>query len=230
MKKTNQEPIEINGTRLDHFTTSVYKMEIPGLLKDAKKGADRALKKHKKENPDLDIIFPVHQTGDISDDTDIRRLAQIIADISFDTLQNQGYDMQNKQVYFSSMWVQEHFQGSGHAEHVHGDGAQLVGFYFLEVPEDSAKLVIHDPRPGKKQINLPQADESKITYASDVVNYTVKPGELYIINAFTPHSIGRNRSKQSLKLIHFTINIDYLNANSPPKGDISIDVDAPIII
>jgi hypothetical protein len=45
-------------------------------------------------------------------------------------------------------------------------GIQLVGFYFLDLPENSSRLVIHDPRPGKVQIDLPEYDEKNVTFAS----------------------------------------------------------------
>jgi uncharacterized protein (TIGR02466 family) len=225
-------PLELNGNRFDYFTTSVYKIEIPSLLTDARKCSNRALTKFKKENPKMDPIFPLYQTHDISNDPDIAVLAQYIADISYDTLQGQGYDMRNKRVYFSSMWVQEHFQHSAHEEHIHGQGAQIVGFYFLDVPKDSSRLVFHDPRPSKKQVNLPEANITNATYASDAVNFVPNPGDLFIINAWTPHSIGRNHSKSPVRLIHFTLNVDeMINPTSPTAGTINIDVgDQPEII
>jgi len=205
------DPIELVGNRFDYFVTSVYKVEMPSFLNDARKCANKALTKFKKENPKMNPIFPLYQTHDISTEPEIGLLAQYIADISFNTLRDQGYDMNNKRVYFSSMWVQEHFQHSAHEEHIHGFGAQLVGFYFLDVPKDSSRVVFHDPRPSKKQINLPEANITNATYASDAVNFVPNPGDMFLINAWTPHSIGRNHSKSPVRLIHFTLNVDMID-------------------
>jgi len=199
---------QINGNRFNYFMTSIYKIERPDLLADAKIVAKNALDKIKKEVPKLDPIFPLYQTYDILSDPMIESLAKYIVDVSFDILAEQGYDMSNKRTYYTSMWVQEHFKHSAHEEHIHGAGAQIVGFYFLEVPPDSSRIIFHDPRPGKKQINLPETSMNDATYASDAVNFLPKEGDLYIVNAWTPHSIGRNHSTKSVKFIHFTINVD----------------------
>jgi uncharacterized protein (TIGR02466 family) len=198
----------INGNRFNYFPTSVYKIERPDLLPDARTVAKKAIAIVKKENPKLDPIFPIYQSRDILVDPQIEPLAKYIVDVAFDILAEQGYNMSDKRAYYTSMWVQEHYQHSSHEEHIHGAGAQIVGFYFLEVPKDSSRIVFHDPRPGKKQINLPESNMSDATYASDAVNFVPVAGDLYIVNSWVPHSIGRNHSTKPLKLIHFTINVD----------------------
>jgi ribosomal protein S25 len=207
---TEPQDFQINGNRFNYFMTSVYKIERPDLLPDAKIVAKNALDKIKKEVPKMDPIFLLYQTHDILDDPMIVPLAKYIVDVSFDILAEQGYDMSNKRTYYTSMWVQEHFKHSAHEEHIHNAGAQIVGFYFLDVPPDSSRIIFHDPRPGKKQINLPETNMNDATYASDAVNFLPKKGDLYIVNAWTPHSISRNHSTKSVKFIHFTINVDQI--------------------
>jgi hypothetical protein len=90
-------------------------------------------------------------------------------------------------------------------EHVHGFGAQLIGFYFLETPEDCSKIVMHDPRPGKKQINLSEENIFNATSASLAINFTPKPGLLFFANSWIPHSFSRHASEKPIKFIHFTI-------------------------
>jgi hypothetical protein len=93
-------------------------------------------------------------------------------------------------------------------QHVHG-GSQLVGFYFLETPEDSSRALFHDPRPGKVQNFLPESTPSEATLASNIINFEPKPGLLIITNAWLPHSFGRHASDEPLKFVHFSLNTVY---------------------
>lgn len=96
---------------------------------------------------------------------------------------------------------------SGMEQHVHMFGAQIVGFYFLEAPENSSRVVFHDPRPGKVQINLPEQDQSMATVASHMINFQPKPGLLIFSNAWLPHSFTRHASDKPLKFVHFNLTV-----------------------
>ena len=74
--------------------------------------------------------------------------------------------MEDKGTYFREMWAQEHNQYQGHDEHIHTHGDQISGFYFIDAPEGASTVAIHDPRSGKLQINLEEADKAVVTDAS----------------------------------------------------------------
>lgn len=48
---------------------------------------------------------------------------------------------------------------------------------------------------------------SNATYASTIINFQPKPGELYFGNAWMPHGFTRNASEENFKFIHFNLGV-----------------------
>lgn len=206
--ENNQNP---NDLHVDYFfPCPVYYIEKLEFLESVSAVSNEALEKIKKENPQPNEIYPVYQTG-LIDDERIRNFYDYVGQTSWNILESQGFDMNMFNTVINEVWCQEHYKHSGHDEHVHGFGAQLVGFYFLEVPEDSSRVVFHDPRPGKKQINIMERDMNDVTIASSMVNFVPKAGTLMIANSWLPHSFTRNGSEKAMRFVHFTIGIQLAN-------------------
>jgi hypothetical protein len=77
---------------------------------------------------------------------------------------------------------------------------------FLNAPKDAPKLVIHDPRSMRIASNLHEADLSKITTATRMVNFTLEPGTLMFTPSWLAHSFTRNPSVKPFTFIHLNIN------------------------
>jgi len=154
-------------------------------------------------------VWNVCQTEAMYDERLDGLLARI-AQESFSMLSEQGYNMQNVQARVSEFWGQEFRNTGQHIEHVHA-GSQITGFYFVEVPPNSAMPMVFDPRHGKRQINLPQADMDQVTYASEQVYMGVAPGDLILMNAWLPHGFTRHQSDQPFRFIHFNVVIEASN-------------------
>lgn len=163
---------------------------------------------------DIDEIFPAKMSGDFSQDPRLRDFCAFIGQSAWEILRNQGSDMANASTFFTEMWTQEHHKHSVMEQHVHGNGAQLVGFYFLETPENCSKAMFYDPRPGKVQVNLPEADLGSITPASNAMGFEAQPGTLIFANAWLPHGFTRHGSDKPIKFVHFNINVDYTSAQA----------------
>ena len=91
-------------------------------------------------------------------------------------------------------------------QHVHG-GSQIVGFYFLDTPENCSRVVFHDPRPAKSMSSWTEQDVSKATPASGMINFAPKPGLLMFTNAWLPHSFSRHGADEPIRFIHFNIGL-----------------------
>lgn len=161
---------------------------------------------------DIDDIYPVKMSGNFSDDPRLQAFCEYIGMAAWQILRNQGSDMSGASTFFSEMWTQEHHKHSLMEQHVHGNGAQLVGFYFLETPENCSKALFYDPRPGKVQINLPEADMVQITPASNVMGFEAQPGTLIFANSWLPHGFTRHASDDPIRFVHFNINVEYAPA------------------
>jgi Putative 2OG-Fe(II) oxygenase len=187
-----------------YFPSAVYTIEKKDFLEVSKKVCGEKFKKIKKERK-LDEIYPVYMTDNLFGDERMQPVIQYILDTGWNILQSQGYNMANLQTTFTEMWCQEHYKHSAMEQHTHGGAVQLVGFYFLDVPDNSSKVVFHDPKAGKVQINLPETDMAQATFASNMINFTPKEGLLMFTNSWLAHSFTRHASTKPMRFIHFNI-------------------------
>ena len=153
-----QEPIESQLEQYHYFPSIVYSVKKPEFLDIVKTVSDELLAKRRKEQKEIDDIYPVVMTNNFYDDPRVEEFSKYIGQTAWNILQSQGYAMDQFNTQFTEMWTQEHHKHSLMEQHIHGYGSQIIGFYFLETPENCSRVVFHDPKPGKVQINLPESD------------------------------------------------------------------------
>jgi hypothetical protein len=189
---------------IDVFPSAIYKTSIPEYIENVKLAAfDNKIPKEK-----LNELHPCEMSGDITHDERVYDFASYVIQTSWNILAEQGYDMSNKQTVFKAMWMQEHHKMSGMEQHIHNDGVQLVGFYFLDIPEKSSTLILHDPRPGKIAVDLKKGDESGGTFSASMAGIIPKPGDLIFTNSWLPHSFTRhNNDVEPLRFVHINISV-----------------------
>jgi hypothetical protein len=183
-----------------YFASPVYSIKKPEFLNVARKASKEALKTHGAINP----IYPMAQ-GSLFDSTELLPFFEYALNTAWNLLSDQGYQMEGLSTYLTEAWVQEHHKSSSMEYHSHGD-CDLVGFYVLECPKDAPRLVIHDPRSMQTASNLPEADLSKITTATKMVNFTLEPGTLMFTPSWLAHSFTRNPSVKPFTFVHLNIN------------------------
>jgi uncharacterized protein (TIGR02466 family) len=186
------------------FTTPVYVVQKPDFLQSVKSVSDKYIaeaKKNKKKN------YVVLMTGTYAHEPEIADFARYVSQTAWNILASQGYAMDNMVTFFMEMWTQEHNNMSSMETHVHGRGSQISAFYFLDVPKNSCKLMIHDPRSAKVIISLPEASAEKITNASQQIVLTPQNGTLIFTNAWTPHSFSKNFSKETMRFVHMNLSV-----------------------
>ena len=189
-----------------HFPCPIYIIERSDFLDAVNVVSEEALEAAKKAQP-LNEIYPVHMTGSYFGDPRMAGFSEFVGATAWNILNEQGYAMQDKAVQFTEMWTQEHHKHSAMDAHVHGFGSQIVGFYFLETPEDCSRVVFHDPRSGKVQIDLPEQDMSAATPASKMINFTPKPGMMIFANSWLMHSFTRHAADLPIKFVHFNLTV-----------------------
>lgn len=186
------------------FPTTVYAISKPEFLNSVRKSAMTALSNTEGE---INEIYPVKMTGDISQDPEIHGFCEYVAVTALNILREQGYNTKEKAAYFAEMWCQEHHKFSQMDQHIHHNGVQVVGFYFLDVPENSGVATFHDPRPGKTQLGIMEDDMSNVTYASNAFHFRPEPGMLVLTNAWLPHSFTKNASNEPFRFVHFNVSL-----------------------
>lgn len=198
-----------------HFPCPIYLIERPDFLESVTTVSEEALVQQRKES-ELSEIYPVHMTNNYFEDFRINSFVQFVGETAWNILNEQGYAMQDKEVTFIEMWTQEHHKMSNMEQHVHGLGSQIVGFYFLEVPEGSSRVMFHDPRIGKPLVDLSEADVNKATVASQIINFEPKPGLMLFSNAWLPHSFTRHAADKPIKFVHFNLTVQAALPPPPP--------------
>ena len=214
---------EILNTQLQvaqYFPCPVYFIERPDFLDIVNTVSEENLDVQRKERG-LNEIYPLYMTNNYYADPRMENFSQFIGATAWNILNEQGYAMQDKAVQFTEMWTQEHYKHSAMDAHVHGFGSQIVGFYFLETPEDCSHVVFHDPRAAKVQIDLPEHDMNLITPASKMINFTPKPGLMVFANSWLAHSFTRHAADLPIKFVHFNVTvIPAQNINLAPAAEV----------
>lgn len=214
-KAAEQVKEVVQNTQLQvaaHFSSPIYFIERFDFLESVTTVSEEFLAQSRKERQ-LDEIYPVMMSGNYMSDERIQPFVQFVLDTGWNILNEQGYAMQNFLTTFTEMWTQEHHKHSAMEQHTHPN-SQLVGFYFLEVPENSSRVLFHDPRIAKTMSDLPEQDINNVTTASRMINIVPKPGMLIFANAWLAHSFSRHAADKPIKFVHFNITT-MLNQQAP---------------
>ena len=202
-----------------HFPCPIYIIERPDFLDVVNTVSEEALDDAKKTQQ-LNEIYPLHMSGSYYADPRLTGFTEFVGATAWNILNEQGYAMQDKAVQFTEMWTQEHHKHSAMDAHVHGFGSQIVGFYFLETPEDCSRVVFHDPRAAKVQIDLPEQDMSAATPASKMINFTPKPGMMIFTNSWLMHSFTRHAAELPIKFVHFNLTVIQQPQTCPAPAEV----------
>jgi uncharacterized protein (TIGR02466 family) len=189
-----------------HQAVRSYIIERPDFLDLVSTVSEENLEIQRKER-DLNEMYPMYMSQNYYADPRMAVFSEFVGATAWNILNEQGYAMQDKVVSFAEMWTQEHHKHSAMDAHVHGYGSQIVGFYFLETPENCSNVVFHDPRSGKVQIDLPEQDMSIATPASKMINFTPKPGMMIFTNSWLAHSFTRHAADKPMKFVHFNVTV-----------------------
>jgi len=202
-----------------HFPCPIYIIERPDFLEAVHTVSEEALDVQRKER-DLNEIYPVYMTGSYFADPRVLAFTEFVGGTAWNILNEQGFAMGDKAVSFTEMWTQEHHKHSAMDAHVHGFGSQIVGFYFLETPEDCSRVVFHDPRAAKVQIDLPEQDMNMATPASKAINFTPKPGMMIFANSWLSHSFTRHAAELPIKFVHFNLTVIQQPQTCPAPAEV----------
>ena len=219
-KKKEAEPQQAPLDQFHYFATPIYITKQPQFLEIVKSIAADSIKQvHGKNKPNK--IHPVLMSGSMLEDERIAPFAEFVGSTAWNILSSQGFAMDQFSTVFTELWCQEHYQTSSMDYHAHPGGNFIVGFYFLDVPDGSPHAVIHDPRPGRIMMSLPEANPSEATLASTMINFKPEPGMMMFAPAWLAHSFGRNTSKAPFRFVHFNLTVQ---PNAPAAFPASAEI------
>ena len=168
--------------------------------KNLKKDIDKRNKKFGNKG-DMGHVF--HSTSLIGD-PNFKQLQDYIGSTAHNLLIEMGFDLTHYTVFVTEMWVQEFAKRGGghHTLHTHWNG-HLSGFYFLKASEATSMPLFEDPRPGNVMNLLPEADKTKVTYASTQISYKVQPGRTMFFPSYMPHQYIVDMGYEPFRFIHW---------------------------
>lgn len=205
---SNEEQPNLHGglSEFHYFSTPVYISKQVSFLETVRKVMLASMDEIHGDGA-MDELHPFRMSGDLREHPELEDFSRLIGQTAWDILSSQGYDMADFSTFFTEMWGQEHHYTSSMDYHVHPGGSHLVGFYFVDVPEDAPKAVVHDPRPARVMLELPQKDGTQATLSSTMINFSPVQGTIMIAPSWLPHSFSRNPSKEPFRFIHFNIGV-----------------------
>ena len=196
----------------EYFKTPVYVEEKPEWVDPINKVCDGYIEKAKELNKeqikkqkgsDFGLVAHSHP---IAEDPKLKKYITHIGNRSWEFLDAMGYDLKNHTCVFTECWVQEFPKDGGghHNSHVHPNN-HVSGFFYLHREENSPLPVFHDPRPAALICALPEKNAKEITYASQAVHWSPKPGTLIIQPAYITHQYSVGGPNRPFRFIHFNI-------------------------
>jgi len=147
-----------------------------------------------------------HHSTSLLEDKNIEEFKVHIQKKSLNILNHIGYNLQNFDLYFNDLWVQEFSErGGGHHEsHVHSNN-HLSGFYFLKCSSKTSYPIFHDPRDSKTTIQLPLKNESESNSATEKINFQPFPGLILFFPAYLRHEFILDNGIEPFRFIHFNL-------------------------
>ena len=208
---TQQHPVDFRVEEL--FKCPIYIAQKPEWVDELNKASDPIIekvretweKKIKDKNDPIDRMPNSLHSELLWQYPVFHPIANLILQQSINILDQQGYNLEGKVPMLTELWVQEFPEEGGfHDIHEHGNN-HISGFYFLKCSEKTSHPIFHDPRPGKKMIDLRLKNSNKLNYGNSQVHYKVKPGTFIFFNSYMPHAYIHHAGKEKFRFIHFNM-------------------------
>ena len=226
--KKVKEPIYPKQLKMEeHFKCPVWFADVPKFVDDLNKASDKYIDASRKTlQPDIDKRNKVNKTkGDLGrvyhsttliGDPNFKDLSNYVGATSYNLLMEMGFNMSGHQLFTTEMWVQEFAKSGGghHALHSHWNG-HISGFYFLKASNKTSMPMFEDPRAGNVMNLLPEADKTKVTYASSQIHYKAQPGRIIFFPSYMPHQYITDMGVEPFRFIHW-------NCQAIPKGVLNV--------
>ena len=211
--KTIIFPQKLN--RQDYFKCPIWFADEPKFVNElnnasdkyidtAKKNLQPNIDKHNKANKTKGDLGSVYHSTTLIGDPNFKELQNYIGATSYNLLVEMCFDMRGHELFTTEMWVQEFAKDGGghHTLHTHWNG-HISGFYFLKASDKTSVPLFEDPRAGNVMNLLPELDKTKITYASSMVHYKVKPGRMMFFPSYLPHQYIVDMGIEPFRFIHW---------------------------
>ena len=195
----------------NYFNTPIWSEHRPEFVKSLNKASNKyiidARKKEKawiKQHGDFGRSY---HSEPLLHDNDFLDFRNYIGQMSWEYLDEQGYDMSQYTTIFSEMWVQEFSKKGGghHNAHIHWN-QHVSGFYFLKCSDKTSFPIFHEPRTGARATKLKMKPGiTAILPGTEQVHFKPTPGTLVIFPGFLEHEYAVDHGIEPFRFIHWNI-------------------------
>ena len=185
----------------EYFPSVVYREENPELAQQLLPVCLQELARTRQ--PDCNVI----QSGCLRYNKELvlENFKSYILRSARNILVEQGYSMDNWELYISSLWAQEFKNNTSTNVHSHPN-SQINGWLFLETPAEGAFPVYLDSRYGKELVALDFVRAKKITNATDAVYFNnIVPGTTLFNNSWFKHQLQGGPATNPTRCLHFIV-------------------------
>ena len=181
------------------FETPFWMFETD--IKEINKNIDPYIAKAKKNLKKGEVFY---ETPSLLKDDKFRIFNMDILRLTFDILDECGYDLKNYNIALNELWAREFIPNKGVSvfPHSHKD-SHLTGIIILKASKDTSQPVFYDPRQGKYMKDLPEKEKGKFSLACDKFSINVKPGMCMIFPSFLSQGFSYSFSKSKFRYLHF---------------------------
>jgi len=201
-----------------YFTTPIYSTIVLEWVNPLNKAANKFIKEAKNNQKDnikkinkelkknVGDFGMSHHSRSLIDIVEFEEFKNFITKSSFYILDHMGYDLNNYDIRWTELWVQEFAEkgGGNHEGHIHYDN-HISGFYFLKCSDKTSYPIFHDPRLAKVMTQLPIKNYSEVTFGSQFINYKPQPGSLILFPSFLEHQFTVDYGVEPFRFIHFNL-------------------------
>lgn len=200
----------------EYFSSPIYFEEKPDWVNKLDKLSDPYITNARKDQEEnnkkkLDLgykndIGTTYHSDSLEPDQNFKFFHDYMAKKARWVLDDMGYDMEKYSLHYTDSWVQEFsHNGAGHHWfHTHSN-SHISAFFFLKASDVTSKPLFQDPRTAHTALKLKEKDTDKITTASDIINFPVKPGTLMMFPAYMSHAYGVDHGIEPFRFIHINM-------------------------
>ena len=136
---------------------------------------------------------------------DLKNFEKYVCNVGNNFLSSLGYDPKDS-LRRAFIFTSEITRGNFHAPHAHPN-CVLSGVFYLQVPENSSRIIFHDPRPFRKYRIIPfkKQKEAHTTIFESEVFISPKPGLLLMWESWLDHEIEISNSDESRITLVFNL-------------------------
>lgn len=187
------------------FPTAFCQLENPFLAARLKKPVEDILSDEELLSPFLTYDSTFDPRCQIEDKIELPKVFDEFKEYAYNNsinfLSKIGYDVDAMELSIE-FGLNKMNRGDRHQKHVHS-GCVLTGTFYVDFPEGSSPLVLHDPRLHREMLPYPK---KKTEFVNDRYVTEIKTGSMCLLESYVAHEVMTNNTDGRLVILFNILN------------------------